>query len=243
MSQPLQAHLVTASDATTEPQSSQQNSAAQRPDPTEAAQGVLPANARETVSIPDLQIIDLLLDDETVDRGLKLIEQRFFRVMVGEAYRSLGSNGTHDDAEDIVEEVMVELQDRIRRRMENGKSISNLRGFVRWAVDHKCRDWLRKNTRSRNRLRELHARLQEAAPQGTDLTQDELSGSLSVYRLINVVLSDKVRDAFILRHMQGCSYEEIGILLNLKPTTAKVYVSLARRELKDYLLTNGHVID
>lgn len=74
-------------------------------------------------------------------------------------------------------------------------------------------------------------------------TQPDAFTLLEIYSALET-LSPKLRDAFLLYHLHGFSYEEIGVQLEIPTGTVMSRISRAREALtKSYELSSNKIID
>ena len=160
-----------------------------------------------------------------------------FRVLVERHSRSVFRlafrlTGSAQDAEDVVQETFV----RAYQRLSRFESRSH---FATWlyrigfncAIDH---------LRSRPKLEAAQApeTLNEMAPKTSGPTSEDLvyAGQIgSRVQLALNSLSEQERTAFLMRHYQGCSIEEICSALGLKTNAAKHSIFRAVKKMRAQL--------
>lgn len=132
----------------------------------------------------------------------------------------------HDEAADLVQDAFV----RAFTSLAACREPARFRAWLFQTLRHRCLDYL-KDVRRRN------VRLQDAGtlaiegnePAGARLEQEQLRGDL------RRALSDLpvlLREAFMLRHVEGLPYETIADLLNASISALKMRVARARHELQ-----------
>jgi len=85
--------------------------------------------------------------------------------------------------------------------------------------------------------------LEELKQLDGESTQPDSFTLIQVYAALET-LSPKLRDAFLLYHLHGFSYEEIGMQLEIPPGTVMSRISRARKALlKDQYLDSEKVIE
>jgi len=158
-------------------------------------------------------------------------EKSVFRL----AFRMLGNTS---DAEDLAQEVFVQVF----------KSIESFRG------DSKVSTWLYRITvnlsHNRNKYQarrhsQQHQELDETGPSAADAASGWTAGQVSrpdqqilgleLERIVEACLGElepEFREVLILRDLEGLSYEEVALLLDLHQGTLKSRLHRARAELK-----------
>lgn len=144
----------------------------------------------------------------------------------GGLYRQARGMGlAPDTAEDMVQETLVKAYSGLR-------SCRKPERFGAWAsriLRNQCLDHL-KSPRRRAVSFEEEGPGAEAAPgtdPGTEL-QHELDDALQR-------LSPLLREAFLLKHASGYTYEEVAEITDASPSAVKMRVHRAREELRDLL--------
>jgi RNA polymerase sigma-70 factor, ECF subfamily len=137
------------------------------------------------------------------------------------AYRLTGSR---EDAEDVVHDVFLGLPEALRRYEERGN-------FAAWLKRVAVRVVLM-NARSRRRRGELALDdvIEPLAPQQTDVRAE--------YRDIEraiITLPESLRTVFVLREIEGYSYDEIAHLIGVRAGAARVRFGRALQLLRHTL--------
>lgn len=158
--------------------------------------------------------------DQLAMRALVL---RYQGQVFGLCYRMLGNR---QDAEDAVQETFIRVLHSLRRWDPS-------RDFEPWLLaiaGNRCRSALaaRKRRPAWQTLVEPPA---EAAQQGDDAVQlaEEVQRGL-------LLLRHDYREAFVLFHEHGLSYEQIAHALERPLGTIKTWIHRARAELMEYLI-------
>ena len=142
------------------------------------------------------------------------------------AYRMLNSR---DDAMDVTQTVFLKV-------FENIDHYDPSRRFFSWIYRitlNESLNWLSKA----KRLQPLE---QEAVDGGRSLEQEVDSANLSkcVQAALMAINTDH-RTVIVLKHILGCSYGEIGEILEIPEKTVKSRLYSARQRLKDRLTQTG----
>jgi RNA polymerase sigma-70 factor (ECF subfamily) len=174
------------------------------------------------------------LDDAAAVAKAKGGDQEAFRVLVERHGRSVyrlayRMTGRPEDAEDVVQETFV----RAYRQLGRFESRSN---FATWLyrIGFNCAiDYMR--SRPHRESSEPHDTLERIAPGADGPTMDDLVFAGEVGTRVQQALLDlspQERAAFLMRHYQGCSIEEICGALNLKTNAAKHSIFRAVKKMR-----------
>lgn len=138
---------------------------------------------------------------------------------------ALAMTGSPDVADDILQSSFITAY----------HNLADVRGrFGAWMfmiVSNRCRDWL-KNIRRDHVSYYEDDQLSPIATPEEALAMDELRSDLE---MALASLSVGLREAFILRHVEGYSYEEMAGLLSVSPAAVKMRVHRAREMLQKLL--------
>src|SRR5688572_11679358 len=174
------------------------------------------------------------LDDAAAVAQARGGDQDAFRVLVDRHSRSIyrlayRMTGKNEDAEDVVQETFV----RAYRQLGRFESRSN---FATWLyrIGFNCAiDYMR--ARPHRETAETHETLDllPRAQQGPSLEDLVYAGEVGecVHVALNE-LSAQERAAFLMRHYQGCSIEEICVALDLKTNAAKHSIFRAVKKMR-----------
>jgi RNA polymerase sigma-70 factor (ECF subfamily) len=165
-----------------------------------------------------------------------------FRVLVerhsGAVFRlAFRMTGNEHDAEDIVQETFL----RAYRALHQFESRANFgtwlyRVAVNCALDH-LRRAQRREEEPQGLPRDEEGDSLRSVP-AADPTPERLLLSLELKKKLQGAmdeLSGQERAAFVMRHFEGCSMEEIGKTLGVRGNTAKNAVFRAVRKLREAL--------
>jgi len=162
-------------------------------------------------------------------------EQAAMRVLVeshagqvfGLCFRMLGNR---HDAEDVAQESFC----RALRSLANWDATRDFAPWLLAIAGNRCRTWLA----GRARRVKTSASLERAADRSCDPAVDDLPEALE-HALRR--LRTEYRQAFLLFHEQGLSYQEIAAALDCPLGTVKTWVHRARRELAQQLIDSGAI--
>lgn len=135
---------------------------------------------------------------------------------------------SRDSAEDVTQDILLKLW----RNKEKIKTYNNVEAFAMTMTKNHCLDVLKAKSSSNlkiihNNYKDLNNNLE---------TETEVSDSVSiVHQLINE-LPEKQKLIIQLRDIEQYSYEEIGKILEIKPTAIRVALSRARKTIREKLL-------
>lgn len=174
------------------------------------------------------------LDDAAAVAKAKGGDEEAFRVLVDRHSRSIyrlahRMTGRPEDAEDVVQETFV----RAYRQLGRFESRSN---FATWLyrIGFNCAiDYMR--GRPHREAAEAPDTLERLSPKTSGPSVDDLVFAGEVGARVQAALMDlspQERAAFLMRHYQGCSIEEICEALNLKTNAAKHSIFRAVKKMR-----------
>lgn len=169
---------------------------------------------------------DALRGDADAFEGLVL---RYQRVVFNAAWRLVGNT---DDARDVCQNVFLKAY----------------QGLGSFDFAHAFHSWLYRialnEALNHNRMRRETGALDEVEPPSSDPAPDEgyARGELRT-RLESVLaeLSEDYRAVVVLKHIAGCSYEEIEAITGVPVKTVKSRLFTARQQLRKALVLKGVV--
>ena len=142
----------------------------------------------------------------------------------------LGFSADADQADDLAQEAMLKIHDRLAQW-------DPTRPYPQWrnsVVLNLCRD-RRRRTDARQRA---ESRAAEAAPPAVlpdpsrELEQSELR---ALFEEALRRLSEREREAFVLRELEGVSIADAAGLLGIAESSLRSLLTLARRRLREFL--------
>jgi RNA polymerase sigma-70 factor (ECF subfamily) len=159
-------------------------------------------------------------------KALETLLIQYEKPVFNAAFRMLDSR---DDAMDVTQTVFLKV-------FENFDHYDPSRRFFSWIYRitlNESINWLGKA----NRLQPLK---QEAVDEGRSLEQEVDSANLSkgVQAALMAINAD-YRTVIVLKHILGCSYCEIGEILEIPDKTVKSRLYSARQQLKGVLTQTG----
>lgn len=166
--------------------------------------------------------------------GFRILVEKYSRSVFRLAYRMMGNE---HDAEDVVQETFL----RAFRQIDHYESRSAFNTWLYRIAANYSLDLLR--ARKRQQARQTSA----TDPDGVDLldivasdepSQDRIYFSGQMKQHLKAAmdeLSEQERTAFVLRHFEGLSIEEIGAVLNLGVSATKNSIFRAVRKLRGSL--------
>jgi len=177
------------------------------------------------------------LDDAAAVARARGGDQEAFRVLVDRHSRSIyrlafRMTGKAEDAEDVVQEALI----RAYRQLGRFEARSNF-GTWLYRITFNCAvDYMR--ARPHRETAEAQDRLEQLSRPTTAPATDELVYAGEIGDRVQEALgtlSAQERAAFLMRHFQGCSIEEISQALDLRTNAAKHSVFRAVRKMRDAL--------
>ncbi len=173
---------------------------------------------------------DLLDADQAVIDRVLAGDRNAFSLLIERysdpLYRhALGMTGSADVAEDILQVSFIKAFHHL----------AEVRGrFDAWVfriVANGCKDWL-KNIRRTHLSYEEDDQPSAYETPDEELDRGELRRDLDVALL---ALPDSLREAFVMKHVEGRSYEEMAVLLDATVGALKMRVHRAREALQKLL--------
>lgn len=177
-----------------------------------------PSDGRD--AIPDAEAVRRVL---TGDRdGFAVLVERYQAVLFRHA---LGMVRDADVAADLVQDAFVRAYGSLRRC----ESPDRFGGWVFRILANRCRDYLKSAARRGERMREDTA----FAPRGSDPEQVlERRHARAALEDALAALPPAQREALLLKHVEGCSYDEMAERLDASVSALKMRVMRAREALQ-----------
>jgi RNA polymerase sigma-70 factor (ECF subfamily) len=171
----------------------------------------------------DAQVVrDVLAGDRDAYR---LLVRRYGDTLYGHALRMSGSP---DEAADLVQRALVQGFQRLRSCREPER----VGAWLFRITANLCKDHVRSPRRRDVPLASLAGVMRGAADPEADAqnaeTRQRVWGALAA-------LTPEQREAFVLKHVEGRSYEEIAAVMDLSVASLKMRVHRAREALKSLL--------
>jgi RNA polymerase sigma-70 factor (ECF subfamily) len=171
----------------------------------------------------DAQVVrDVLAGDRDAYR---LLVRRYGEALYGHAFRMVGSQ---DEATDLVQRALVKGY----RKLASCRDPERVGAWLFRILSNLTKDFLR----SRRRLDVSLDQLPEIPQSGGDpleaVHRGEVRGRL---QLAMGQLTPEQREAFMLKHVEGRSYEEMAAVLDTSVASLKMRVHRAREVLRDLL--------
>jgi RNA polymerase sigma factor (sigma-70 family) len=160
--------------------------------------------------------------DDTEGAGLVEVDRNS---MLALAYVLTGS---HEDAQDIVQTVLVRLAG-----VELGR-VADIRAYCHRAVTNECASWGRAKVRSRHRVETLSSEwIRRHSTQPDPYGRIELMGALRALPL-------RQRSAVVLRYYLDWNDDAIAETLGCAPATVRSILSRALKKLRTELGDDDH---
>lgn len=170
----------------------------------------------------DGQLVRQVLDGD--QSAYRLLVQRHEATLFRRARALLGDP---DLAADVVQEAFV----RAYERLGSCGDPDRFGGWVYRSVRNRCLDELRSARRRAVPVRELDQIPDDADP-AADLDRDEIRDAV---RAALETLSPPLREAFVLKHVDGLDYHEMQAATGAARSALKMRVKRAREELERQL--------
>ena len=172
-------------------------------------------------------------DAELIERILQSGERECYAVLVGRYQEALFRHaaamvGDRDAAADLVQDSFVKAYTRLDTCQDPERFPAWLFRILR----NRCKDWLK------NRRQHTVSLADDAvvAPAGDDPMREMERTELG--RVVEAALARlpaAQREAFLLKHVEGRSYEEMAEMLDTGISALKMRVMRAREALQEYL--------
>lgn len=142
---------------------------------------------------------------------------------------ALGMVDDPDAATDAVQDSFVSIYSKLESCREPAR-------FESWAYQilrNRCRDYLKNVRRGHETIEDGATLASSIGRPDFDLEQSELRGNL---RRALSSLPDEHREAFLLKHLDGRTYEEISELVDASTSAVKMRVHRSREMLREALM-------
>ena len=167
---------------------------------------------------PDAEVVARVLGGDR--EAFSLIVRRYEASLLRFATRMLGSDG---DAEDAVAESLV----RAYRHLASCREPARLRTWLYRIVANRCKSHLARRPRAEVSLDEAPP----VADPADNAAALERAEQLDLVQRALLQLSPEKRAAFVLKHVEGLSYEEMAAITGERVPTLKMRVHRAREAL------------
>jgi RNA polymerase sigma-70 factor (ECF subfamily) len=168
----------------------------------------------------DQAVIDRVLGGDRDSFGILI--QRYSDALYRHAY---GMTGSADVAEDILQVSFIKAFHHL------GEVRGRFDAWVFRIVANGCKDWLKN-------IRRTHLSYEEDDQPSSLETPDEELDRGELRRDLDhalAALPDSLREAFVMKHVEGRSYEEMAVLLDTTVGALKMRVHRAREALQKLL--------
>ena len=155
----------------------------------------------------------------------RVLVRRYQDVLYKHAYRMVGRA---DDAADIVQRTLVSGFQKLNRCRDPER----VGGWLFRIAANLCKDFLKSPRRGDLSLEGASATVIDRSSPDADLEREEMKERV---RQALDRLNPEQREAFVLKHLEGRSYEEMAILLGASKSALKMRVLRAREELQSLL--------
>jgi RNA polymerase sigma-70 factor (ECF subfamily) len=180
-------------------------------------------------------------EDELIKR-LRKGQEEAYRVLVREYHSRLyglacGITLDREESQDILQEVFLKVCSNIK----GFKGKSSLFTWLRRITVNESLNWRR---RAKRRFRWKHQPLETERIEGGPELESEESNPEDMYQKKELekslnnglnLLSEEARTIFVLRELEGLSYDEIAAQMNLRKGTVSSRLFYARQRLKEFL--------
>ncbi len=171
----------------------------------------------------DEQVVrDVLSGDRDAYR---LLVRRYGETLHGHALRMTNNQ---DEAADIVQQTLVQGY----KKLHSCRDPQKVGAWLFRIVANQCKDHL-----SGRRTRDVSlSKLERALPDSSDPQSDAEGAEIRtrVWKALDA-LTPEQKEAFVLKHVEGRSYEEIAAVMDLSVASLKMRVHRAREALRGLL--------
>lgn len=136
--------------------------------------------------------------------------------------------GRPDEAADVVQVAFVKGFENLSRC----RNPDRVGGWLFRITANQCKDWLKNRRRDNLRLDDLHAL--ESEREGPDESTERSRLGDRIQEALDRLVPEQ-REAFVLKHVDGLSYEEMAERLDVSISALKMRVHRAREELQTLL--------
>ncbi len=157
--------------------------------------------------------------------------QRYYAVCLRFAWRQLGNR---EDAEEVVQDAFL----RAFRSIKGCHDPARFRGWLFTIVINRCRTFAARNRRRFLLFNQWRERELPAISTAPDVGR--MDGDQELQRVL-ATLSPPLREAFLLKHMEELSYEEMAELTGVGISALKMRVKRATDALAARLKGESHV--
>lgn len=185
----------------------------------------LPMPLPRRAEIPDAQLVSRVLGGDT-DAYAGLVHRH--QDAIYRHARGLGLD--HDSSADVVQEAFVKAYDHLEECREG----SNYRAWLFRICRNLCFDELR-NVRRRRSIPMSDVEFAENIEAPATMPDETTLALRAALDRVPTAL----RDAFLLKHDAGYTYEEIAVLTEASPSAVKMRVHRARAALRSFLEKQG----
>ena len=183
--------------------------------------GTFPSMSAEELS--DGEVVREILGGQR--EMYRVLVRRYQDVLYRHAYRMVGRA---DDAADIVQKTLVSGFQKLNRCRDPER----VGGWLFRIAANLCKDFLKSPRRDDLSLDGASATVIDRSSPDDDLEREELKERV---QQVLERLSPEQREAFVLKHLEGRSYDEIATLLGASKSALKMRVLRAREELQTLL--------
>lgn len=171
----------------------------------------------------DAQVVrDVLAGDRD---SYRLLVRRYGDVLHGHALRMAGSP---DEAAELVQRALVQGFQKLHKCRDPERAGA----WLFRILANLCKDHMRSPRRKDVPLTSLASALPSDADPASDAADAEIRAR--VWRALDA-LTPEQREAFVLKHVEGRSYEEIAAVMDLSVASLKMRVHRAREALRGLL--------
>jgi len=137
--------------------------------------------------------------------------------------------GSRVDADDVLQSAFM----RAFRNLRSCRDRERFGGWLYQIVVNECRTFATRRKRREQRFLSATAEIERAIAPGSDETPDRDAGG-HIERALGMLPADQ-REAFLLKHVEELTYEEISEMTGASVSALKMRVKRAADSLRDLL--------
>jgi RNA polymerase sigma-70 factor (ECF subfamily) len=174
--------------------------------------------------------LDLVLSSLKGDEDAKaVLMHRYYKVIYNISFKFVGR---FNEAEDLTQEIFF----RVFNQLDKFNTDGNFFFWLQRVAKNYCIDHYRKTRKERQFLLQQQPEISFKDMQLID-QQEAMEGQEKMKKIMEEIenLPPSLRDCLVMRDLQGYSYQEIALILNLPVGTVKSRINRSRKELMEKL--------
>ncbi|NNF26760.1 MAG: sigma-70 family RNA polymerase sigma factor [Gemmatimonadetes bacterium] len=182
-----------------------------------------PETRTDTGGIEDARVVEAVLAGRS--ELYRILVRRYQDVMYRHALRMVGDG---DEAADLVQKAFV----KGFRKLDACHDPAKVGGWLFRICANMCKDYLKSRRRQDLSLDVVDVQLDLAPGPIEELERADMRRTIET---AIGELTPGLREAFVMKHLEGCSYEKMAELMDVSISALKMRVHRAREELQEKL--------